>query len=140
MIRPSRVIKRHNGEPYLRRWHIIPRNRWFNIYLHHFVGSDDERATHDHPWPSVSIKLAGYLDEIWTEPLNGGLRLAHRRTIEWLWPYYRSPEFSHRLIVPEGETAWTLFITGPRVRSWGFHCAKGWRHWRDYEANGGCDD
>lgn len=25
----------------------------------------------------------------------------------------------------------TLFITGPRVREWGFWCPKiGWRHWR----------
>ena len=26
--------------------------------------------------------------------------------------------------------AWTLFITGPRVREWGFWCRQGRRHWR----------
>ena len=40
------------GKNYLSRWHIIPRNRYFNIYLHKFVGSDDDRALHDHPWRS----------------------------------------------------------------------------------------
>ena len=56
---PSKVI----GEDYLSRWHIIPRNRFFNIYLHRFTGSDDDRALHCHPWASVSIKLRGVLFE-----------------------------------------------------------------------------
>lgn len=30
----------------------------------------------------------------------------------------------------------TLFITGPRIREWGFLCPQGWRHWRDYVAPG----
>ncbi len=29
---------------------------------------------------------------------------------------------------------WTLFITGPRVRDWGFHCPSGWRRWQDFVA------
>ncbi len=28
--------------PYLQRWWVIPRNRWFNIYLHKFQHSDDD--------------------------------------------------------------------------------------------------
>lgn len=51
------------GDGYLGRWFIIPRNRWFNVYLHRFTGSDDDRALHDHPWWSLSIMLAGALDE-----------------------------------------------------------------------------
>lgn len=34
--------------PYLLRWFIIPRNRFFNIYLHKFLRSDDDRALLDH--------------------------------------------------------------------------------------------
>lgn len=26
----------------------------------------------------------------------------------------------------------TLFITGPRIREWGFHCPKGWVHWKKF--------
>ena len=32
------------GGPYLRRWWLSPRNRLFNIYLHHFLRDDDDRA------------------------------------------------------------------------------------------------
>jgi hypothetical protein len=41
----------------MRRWWVIPRNKFFNIYLHHFLHSDDDRALHDHPWWNVSILL-----------------------------------------------------------------------------------
>lgn len=42
---------------------------------------------------------------------------------------------------------WTLFVTGPVMRQWGFHCPdKGWRHWKEFTAEGkpgeigpGCD-
>jgi hypothetical protein len=31
-----------------------------------------------------------------------------------------------------GERAVSLFMTGPKVREWGFACPKGWVHWRDF--------
>jgi hypothetical protein len=36
--------------PYLLRHFVIPRNPLFNVYLHCFLRSDDDRAHHDHPW------------------------------------------------------------------------------------------
>lgn len=48
---------------YLHRWHIIPRNPWFNIYLHHFLRGDDDRANHDHPWWSCSLLLTNMYRE-----------------------------------------------------------------------------
>ena len=27
---------------------------------------------------------------------------------------------------------WSLFITGPVIREWGFHCPNGWRHWKQF--------
>ena len=42
----------------------------------------------------------------------------------------------HRIEIRGGEQCWTLFITGPRIREWGFHCPQGWRHWRDYTKPG----
>lgn len=38
-----------NANPYLLRWWVIPRNRFFNVYLHKFLRDDDDRALHDHP-------------------------------------------------------------------------------------------
>jgi hypothetical protein len=42
---------------------------------------------------------------------------------------------------------WTIFITGPRVRQWGFYCMeRGWIHWKRFTAaddpgavGAGCD-
>lgn len=50
--------------PYLTRWHLIPRNRFFNVYLHFFVHGDDDRALHDHAWNSWSLILDGRYYEV----------------------------------------------------------------------------
>lgn len=119
-------LKRHPdviiGDDYLHRWFIIPRNPIINIYLNKFHNSDDDRALHDHPWHTVSFLLAGELKEI---HLNG-IRLIPR-----FIPVFRSAKFAHRIELVKGP-ATTLFITGPKIREWGFHCAGGWVHWKDY--------
>ena len=108
--------------PYMLRWHIIPRNRWFCIYLHNMLRDDEDRAPHDHPWASLSLCLKGKLIEH---------RPGHPpRTIGPGSIVYRGPEFGHRLEVPT--SSWTIFVRGKVVREWGFHCEKGWRHWRDF--------
>ena len=108
---------------YLQRWYIIPRNRFFNIYLHRYTGSDDDRALHDHPWWSLSINGKGRLAEIrerFVENDYGWWQAGEEtRDIIPFWPYLRAPLDMHRMLL-RTETAWTLFITGPRVRDWGF--------------------
>lgn len=126
MIKPSKVI----GERYLSRWHVIPRNPLFNIYLHKFEGSDDDRALHDHPWWSVSFLLRGHMYEHYRVG-GAGAALTRSRWVPWLRPVLRSARFAHRLELVRGP-AWTVFVTGPRVREWGFHCPKGWVHWRRF--------
>ena len=122
---PDIVVHNINGD-YLRRWYVIPRNKEFNIYLHNFVGDDDDRALHDHPWHSMSLILkGGYI-----EHLPSGLQTI-RRPGEII---YRLPEDSHRVALHRDRQgiplpAWTVFITGARVREWGFHCPKGWVQW-----------
>lgn len=121
------------SDDYLHRWYVLPRNRWLNIYLHRYYGSDNARALHDHPWWSLSWMLRGRLGEVddhgkrW---INAG---------QWR---LRRARYSHRLIVVGGDEGWpiTLFITGPRLRDWGFHCPHGWVHWRRYTEQGGCGD
>src|SRR4051794_32307183 len=56
---PDFVIGPNSDDPYVRRWWIIPRNRFFNIYLHQFLHSDEDRALHDHPWINCSILIDG---------------------------------------------------------------------------------
>lgn len=125
--------------PYLRRWYVIPRNAWGNIYLHEILRSDDDHALHDHPWSSRSFVLSG---GYWEHTPLG---------VWWRGPgsiIEREARGLHRLeLDPTRATrALSLFTTGAREREWGFQCPQGWRHWREFTAgeNGelmgpGCD-
>jgi hypothetical protein len=135
--------------PYLLRWWLTPwsggssntpehQKTWWQrvlavlpgVYLHNFWRSDDDRALHDHPWLfNCSILLQGEYDEHTIE--RGGI---HRRTRlragDWRFRWGPAP---HRVELIDDRQCWTLFITGPRVRSWGFHCAeRGWIHWKAF--------
>lgn len=113
--------------PYMLRWYLLPRNRFLNVYLHHIVRDDDDRALHDHPWVSCSIILRGSYIEL----LPGD---EHRvRTIGDIT--FRSATAAHRLALFHREDpdfhrfaaigistskfqlvpCWTLFITGPQI-------------------------
>lgn len=147
--RQPNVVIGGNDRPYLRRWFLIPRNPVFNIYVHQFLRSDDDRALHDHPWLfNCSILLDGeYLEHTPAGKF-------HRRAGDWKFRWGPAP---HRveLFDDEGDPpvrpfmeavpCWTVFITGPRVRQWGFHCPQGWVHWKRFtsadghEVGKGCD-
>lgn len=125
----------HVGSIYMRRWYVIPRNRLFNIYLHEILRSDDDRALHDHPWVNLSIVLRGGYREImpWFAPTF--LKPVPPQESKWRGPgsvVLRMPSQAHRLEVADGTPCWSLFITGPNVRSWGFWCPKGWTHWQNF--------
>ena len=110
---------------YIRRWFVIPPNRLLNIYLHEIQRSDSDRALHDHPWANLSIPLRGRYVEHTIRA--GGV---HRRRLVAAGGFrLRLPRTAHRLELVDG-LAWSLFITGPKVRAWGFHCPDGWVHWR----------
>jgi hypothetical protein len=116
--------------PYLRRWWLIPRNRYLNVYLHEFLRSDDDRALHDHPWVNLSVLLRGVYWE-WRETGIPDLVVCDTYG-PGDWVFRRSGRIAHRIEVDQ--PCWTLFITGPRYREWGFHCPKGWVHWTKFTA------
>lgn len=138
--------------PYLRRWWLIPRNPVFNVYLHQFLRDDDDRALHDHPWAWCSILLdGGYIEH--TIAAGGIHRRQERRApsikISGPWRAHRIELMKWRLRTGEEVPfrCWTLFITGPRMRDWGFHCENtGWIPWQRFTAaddkgktGAGCD-
>lgn len=101
---------------YLHRWHLIPRNRWANVYLHRFHESDGPDV-HDHPWFNVSIVLRGAYREH-----------SHDGTYRDRGPgavVFRQARVLRRLEILSGPVT-TLFLTGPRRRVWGFVTAAGW--------------
>ena len=126
---PDKVIKQRDGSPYLERWHVIPRNKWFNIYAHRFLGDDDHKDLHDHAWWSMSFLLKGSLLE-WI-PTHMGFDYQKCRIVNRFWPVIRSPGFSHRLQLNDCTEAWTIFITGPVIRPWGFITRRGWIVWTE---------
>jgi hypothetical protein len=121
---------------YLERYYIGTLFGW-RFYLHRFVGSDPERALHDHPWRKVySIILSGWY---WEETRMG------RRKVRWFNAL--TGDTFHRVVLPiRKETiaailatpeipaksaalnivpCWTLFFhTAKDVKPWGF--------WVDY--------
>lgn len=134
--RPPDFVIGGSDRPYLLRWYVIPRNPFFNVYLHHFRRSDDDRALHDHPWGNVSILLTGS----YFEHTGNGEKLLRKPWRPWApWRLvFRRPTAAHRVELPvvggREVACWSLFITGPKVREWGFLCPQGWRHWRDFTA------
>lgn len=153
--KPDRIIGPEGDQPYMRRWHLIPRNNWFCIYLHCVTRDDDDRALHDHPGANVSIILKGAYREILPDCSTlTSISTPHYRVADI--PYkrmirragaviFRRATTPHRLEVVEGPV-WSLFIMGPKRRVWGFHCPSGWRPWwafvdpRDPNRTGpGCD-
>lgn len=137
--KPDFVIGDHK-DPYLLRWWIIPRNNFFNIYLHKFLRSDDPRAPHDHPWHSFSILLKGCMRERCIERYiydSDGEKVGYSVSTKKVKRFmYRNAEYIHQILIKEGETAWTLFLTGPAIRKWGFHCLGfnrfKWVPWREF--------
>lgn len=117
-------------KPYIRRWWLTDRvpEKW-RTYLHNFLRDDDDRALHDHPGDSCSIILVGgYIEHF----PDGRKKLRLPGMI-----VFRRAEQAHRIelrrrkdgtIIP----AWTIFIFAPKRREWGFHCPKGWVHWKDF--------
>ena len=157
---PDRIIG-GNDNPYMLRWFVIPRNKWFNIYLHHFLRSDDDRALHNHPWLfNASILLEGeYREHKPTITYKGGLMMDQISNLKAGAIRFRFGQAFHRieLLVDEElrdekgrfvwreKPVWTLFITGPEVREWSFACPQGLVHHKLFtsadgnEVGKGCD-
>lgn len=111
------------GNDYLRRWWIIPRNERCNVYLHEILHSDDDRALHDHPWVNTSYILSGgYIEHT----PDGVFERKAGDVVE------RASDALHRLEVIDGHSCISLFITGPKVRDWGFECPQGWVPWQEF--------
>ncbi|MDM8356643.1 hypothetical protein [Pandoraea communis] len=111
--------------------------------VHNTLRSDAGRDLHDHPWWSISIVLLGGYWEImpteqeqpakWDSRPETMLLRGYRRV--WRGPgsiVFRRATDRHRLEIPAGGEAWSLFIMGPWQRNWGFHTPRGWVPWREY--------
>jgi hypothetical protein len=130
------VVIGGSEDPYLLRWWVWPRNKFCNLYLHHMLRSDDDRALHDHPWVNVSYIVDGEYNEVTFDgevspPWFFNDLPVQKRTLRKQGTFkFRLPTAAHRLELIDDNSCTTLFLTGPNVRTWGFQCTKGWVPWQ----------
>lgn len=98
----------HQGEKFMERYYVATLGGW-RLYIHRFVASDPD-CVHDHPWRyGFSLILSGwYLEE------------KRDRTRVRKWFNVVNGDTFHRVIVPIGGEAWTLFAHNRRCKAWGF--------------------
>jgi len=96
----------------MRRW--VINFGLFAIRLHKWTASDDDRHLHDHPWNFIIFVLKGwYADITNTEQSKGEILVAGDIV-------FRKAEHKHFVSVSAGGPVWTLLLTGPQKRKWGF--------------------
>lgn len=115
-----------DGEVYMKRWYLIPRNRFFQIYVHEIVRSDRDRELHDHPSSNISFILDGSYREYFSRPSEIGV-VEHLKTRRPGYIGYRAADMAHCLeLAPDIKRVRTIFVTGRERREWGFWTKEGW--------------
>jgi len=85
-------------------------------FLHRFHRSDVDNELHNHPWRgAVSLMLVGG----YSEERRGKDNVVRRRLILPGQLNFIGHDTYHRVDLIDGD-AWSLFIVGPKVSSWGF--------------------
>lgn len=145
-VRPSRTIM-VDGEPYLTRHYIVGDDKSdskFAVFIHHFHKSDQPNELHNHPWSwGLSLIMFGgyYEDSLdWsTNDPDRDFRRRYapekRRRIRFGMLNFFNGDHFHRVdLVDPIRGAWTLFVAGKRLSSWGFLDRKT-REFRDWRTN-----
>jgi hypothetical protein len=108
------------SSPLLRRYFLFQSDQC-DIYLHELLKSDNHRHFHDHPWAFTTILLTGDYVEHTPDGAHRRARgsILHRAAVWRHWIELERP-------------VWTLVITGPHEREWGFWTDHGFTSWRNY--------
>lgn len=127
-----------DGNPYLYRWYLHPKNSdQGNLYFHIQVADDPERPLHDHPWHNTSVILAGGYREIIAPPDTETHTCWDLENPQIIQRYAgdvvsRPAAQPHRLLLPKNiPYTMTIFITGPKEQDWGFYYPDGWRSFEE---------
>jgi hypothetical protein len=155
------------SRPFLLRWYVGGvKHKWGNAYLHQFIRNDEDRALHDHPWWNLSVLLGGQYIEHTVEAGGVHMRQLYRiGDVKLRSPgAAHRVELTGQFIDADGRSvilgdcpvrppnlpewceadqfkapSWSLFLTGPVQRPWGFHCPRdGWRDSHEFHERGGC--
>lgn len=101
-----------DSEPSLQRWRVLKAGP-LALYIHRFLRDDADQELHDHPWDSLSWLVSGS----YIEMTEDGSSVFHTGKIT-----LRRAEYRHRICVPDQlhEAVVSVFLVGPKRRSWGF--------------------
>ncbi|VVB51713.1 Uncharacterised protein [uncultured archaeon] len=95
------------GEQFTR--YQLLKTKWLNVYLHRLNAPKAHAECHNHPWSFITLILWGgykeFLGDRW-----------HRRRPGTI--LYRRAETAHNVVT--NGTSWSLVVTGPNRRDWGF--------------------
>nr|WP_297388170.1 hypothetical protein [uncultured Roseateles sp.] len=124
MRRPYRAI-----DDYMGRWWLFnPYDRpgyvkWLpSVRLHHIKRPDNDLHLHDHPWAARSIILRGaYLEHrlVCADDSPLGYYVCQYHRYAGCTYALKATDF-HSIVSTSSGGAWTLFITGRKVQTWGF--------------------
>lgn len=115
-----RIINGPDRTPYLERYHLLRLPFNYQVYLHRFVASDPGRGLHNHPWNgALSLVLCGKYEEIRMADTQNNHALETRCVRAWRFNWINGTVF-HRINLIDNKQVWTLFIHGPKTKSWGF--------------------
>jgi hypothetical protein len=137
MSKPRVIYDIDGATPYLSRYYLVgrptmpdggePFDKFGNphpdavfpkalgLYLHRFHRGDADRELHNHPWRwSLALILSGGYVEERRRGDAVETRFIRPGRLNWI-----GHDDFHRVDLPTGE-AWTLFLAGPKVSSWGF--------------------
>lgn len=102
--------------PYLRRW--VAQLGAFSIRVHHFHRSDDARFPHDHPWWFLTLVLRGGYYDVSQGEDGDEIDVLHAGSIRFRPALHRHMVLVDYKANPKG--CWTIILTGPHLRNWGF--------------------
>lgn len=110
--------------PFIIRWVITVFG--FSLRLHHWLGSDDQRFYHDHPWDFVAMLIKGsYVEHTQKETV-----------IRYQWEIRRyKAEYQHKVFLDCGP-CWSVVFSWPKRRNFGYwvngHVMRPFRYFSRY--------
>lgn len=104
--------------PYFRLWAVITKRG--SIRLHNWLGEDDHRFPHNHPYFFVTFVLRGGYDD-YSYDEHGTVKNIEKMRAGMI--RYRPADHMHQVLNVLPNT-WTLLITGAPLHRWGFLVGK----------------
>lgn len=123
--KPYYHIHGKDGTVYMYRWWLFKPTWWcpYGLRVHNIVRPDADEHMHDHPFNFWVRIMRGYYIERSIDRI---------KFCSCYSGYYSPADRFHKIVAVAPGGAWTLFLHGPRIQSWGFLVDGTKVHWRTY--------